>query len=317
MTSPKISVLVPTYNYARYLPEAVESVLEQDWRDFELIIADDASADDSWRVISRYAAKDSRIRAQQHRANLGMVQNWNWCLSEARGEYVKFVFGDDKLVKPYALRRLMELMETNPSATVAASARVVIGSDSQGTETWDAFGATGVHEGVEVIARCLETGVNQVGEPSAVMFRRRDATRGFDLQYRQLVDLEMWFALLEKGGFAYTAEPLCAFRKHAEQQTQQNVRSGILAEETARLVWNYHEKPYLQTQLEKLLFTQVYRLRKYSPGDGEHREMEAKIMSRLGPRTYRKLWIRHKLTRPWINAWISATKRLRGAHDAK
>src|ERR1039458_5233071 len=97
MTPPRVSVLTPTFNYARYLPEAIESVLQQDFRDFELLIADDASTDGSAEIIHRYAAKDERIRFKIHSKNLGMVSNWNWCLSDARGEYVKFLFGDDRL----------------------------------------------------------------------------------------------------------------------------------------------------------------------------------------------------------------------------
>src|ERR1035441_7330528 len=106
MALPRISVLIPTYNYARYLPEAIESVLEQDLRDLEVLISDDGSTDGSAEVIACYAAKDSRIRFQIHPANLGMVQNWNWCLSAARGEYIKFLFGDDKLASRQALRKL-------------------------------------------------------------------------------------------------------------------------------------------------------------------------------------------------------------------
>src|SRR5208283_3355105 len=94
---PKISVLIPTFEYGRFLPEAIESVLAQDLMDFELIISDDASRDDSGEVIRRYAARDPRIRYRLHERNIGMVANWNWCLKEACGEYVKFVFGDDCL----------------------------------------------------------------------------------------------------------------------------------------------------------------------------------------------------------------------------
>ena len=97
MTPPRVSVLIPTFNYARYLPEAIESVMQQDFREFELLIADDASTDASADIICHYAAKDARIRFTIHSRNLGMVANWNWCLSEAKGEYVKFLFGDDRL----------------------------------------------------------------------------------------------------------------------------------------------------------------------------------------------------------------------------
>ena len=121
MTLPKISVLIPTYNYVRYLPEAIESVLEQDWRDLELLISDDCSTDGSGEVIAQYAAKDSRIRFQIHPTNLGMVQNWNWCLSEARGEYIKFLFGDDKLASPQALGKLLQLLAANTSVRFGSS----------------------------------------------------------------------------------------------------------------------------------------------------------------------------------------------------
>jgi len=71
---PKVSVLVPTYNYARFLPEAIESILAQEFTDYELIVSDDASTDDSADIIRPYAARDSRIRAEFHPANLGMVR---------------------------------------------------------------------------------------------------------------------------------------------------------------------------------------------------------------------------------------------------
>ena len=97
--APKISVLVPTYNYARYLPQTIESILRQTHSNFELLISDDASTDGSAEIIRHYADRDSRIRFMIHPTNLGMVANWNWCLQQARGDYVKFVFGDDLLTR--------------------------------------------------------------------------------------------------------------------------------------------------------------------------------------------------------------------------
>jgi glycosyltransferase involved in cell wall biosynthesis len=85
MKSPTVSILIPTYNYARHLPAAIESVLDQDFLDFELLIADDASTDNTEEICREYEAKDSRIRFFCHAENLGMVENWNWCLQQARG----------------------------------------------------------------------------------------------------------------------------------------------------------------------------------------------------------------------------------------
>ena len=118
MTPPLVSVLIPTYKYARYLAETIESVLEQDYPNFEVLVSDDCSGDGSAEIILRYAARDPRIRAQIHGSNLGMVENWNWCLREARGEYVKFLFGDDKLASPQALSKLARLLESSIASRV-------------------------------------------------------------------------------------------------------------------------------------------------------------------------------------------------------
>ena len=80
MSQPTVSVLIPTYNYARYLPVAIESVLAQDFHDLEVVIVDDCSQDDSAEVIRHYAGLDPRIRFHLNRQNLGLVPNWNFCL---------------------------------------------------------------------------------------------------------------------------------------------------------------------------------------------------------------------------------------------
>ncbi len=123
MNGPKISVLIPTFNYARFLPRAIESVLAQEFRDFELLIVDDCSTDDTAKVVQPLRARDARVRFAVNSSNLGMVNNWNHCLEQARGEYIKPLFGDDKLCHPQALGKMVGLLESHPSATLAATAR--------------------------------------------------------------------------------------------------------------------------------------------------------------------------------------------------
>ena len=130
MHSPKISVLIPTYNYARFLGEAIESVLSQDFRDFELLIVDDCSTDNTIEVARPFCQRDNRVRFAVNSSNLGMVKNWNHCLELARGYYIKFLFGDDKLCHPQALSKMIELLERNPSATLAASGRAILDEKS-------------------------------------------------------------------------------------------------------------------------------------------------------------------------------------------
>lgn len=300
MTAPKLSVLVPTFNYARYLPEAIESVLEQDWTDYELLIADDASQDGSAEVAAKYAARDVRIRLQVHPRNLGMVQNWNWCLSRARGEYVKFLFGDDKLANRHALSKLAGLLEANPTAVLAASARYVVDEHSKVVELWDDFGDSRLHKGLEAAARCAERDGNLIGEPSVVLFRRSDASRGFNEAYRQYVDLEMWLALLAKGDFVYTREPLCCFRRHARQQSEINKIHQVSLNEGPRMFWDFLKNVDARRHhFRKGLFQLAYNLRKQGARDTPAVQIERDCLARLGRIWYALYWLRYKTINPF------------------
>ena len=95
---PQVSVCIDSFNYGRFLPAAIESVLSQTFTDFELLVVDDCSTDDSFAIAQRYAAGDRRIVARRHERNLGMVRNRNACLALARGDYVKFLHADDFLI---------------------------------------------------------------------------------------------------------------------------------------------------------------------------------------------------------------------------
>ncbi|MFT4326657.1 MAG: glycosyltransferase family 2 protein [Candidatus Woesearchaeota archaeon] len=77
MRKPKVSVLMPNYNGERFIAEAIESILRQTFTDFEFIIVDDCSTDESWKIIQRYARKDKRIRAFRNKRNVGIVKTRN------------------------------------------------------------------------------------------------------------------------------------------------------------------------------------------------------------------------------------------------
>jgi len=305
---PKVSVLIPTYNYARYLPETIESVLGQDFKDYEIIVSDDASSDDSADIIRRYAAREPRIRAQLNASNLGMVANWNWCLKEARGEHVKFLFGDDCLASPRALGRMAALLDENPGATLAASARFILDENSNVTGLWDDFGRPGLHDGPRVIARCLRKNVNLIGEPSTVMFRRIAGLRGFDPRLRQIVDLEMWFHLLQQGDLAYTTEPLCVFRRHVGQQTVVNSQSRVGDREMVRLLaeslvsMSFRERAGLgPLAYRRILFRSLYYLNKSGSTDPDFMALSALLRKEI-PLPWRILcWVLHRVTRPAEN----------------
>ena len=313
--APKLSVLIPTYRFERYLPEAIESVLAQDFGDFEVIVSDDASPDRSAEIAQAYAARDSRIRVQRHGQNLGMVANWNWCLREARGEYCKYVFGDDCLVSREALRRMVGLLDGAPGAVIAASSRLVLDDASRPEEIWDDLKRPGIHEGIDLIGRCLRADRNLVGEPSAVLFRTAAASRGFDPALRQVVDLEMWFHLLLSGDLAFDPEPLCGFRRHAAQQTVANRSAHVGPVESLRIADRYldvlaarsHMGPFA---LRSICHRTLYYSRKRSPRLPEIEAMEATLAARLSPGWRCLLLLTHRLSKPFSNLG-RALRRLR------
>ena len=85
---PKVTVCLPTYNSGEFLRYAIDSILEQTFTDFELIISDDCSTDNTPEIIRSYLEKDSRIQYLQNSHNLGLFPNWNRCLESASGEYI-------------------------------------------------------------------------------------------------------------------------------------------------------------------------------------------------------------------------------------
>ena len=301
---------MPTYNFARYLPEAIESVLNQNFTDFELLIVDDASKDNSAEIIKSYAERDSRIRFRINSPNLGMVANWNLCMEMACGEYIKFLFGDDALCSRNALGKMVEMLEQNPNATLAASARKILDENSKAIDVWSHLGKSGVKKGIDVVVGCLAQTRNLVGEPSVVMFRKRDADRGFDIRFRQLVDQEYWFYLLGRGDLAYTSEPLCSFRTHSQQQTAVNRVNQVGEKEHILLLKDYYFRPEIRERNgRQIVFNNLYRLRK-NRGSEPASDIETELAHSLGSGWYTLYWLKHRILRPFDNLQRSINKRV-------
>lgn len=250
MSHPMVSVCIPTYRYGRFIGQAIESVLAQQFTDFELLIVDDASPDSTREVVERYAAQDSRIRFEVNAVNRGMVPNWNYCLEQARGRYIKFLFGDDFLCSPTALGQMVECFERDANVSLLFSARRFVDETGVDIRLAEPFGRRQRRlSGKRLINYCLTRMNNPIGEPSTVMFRKGQGLRGFDPRYQQLVDLEMWLYLLQQGDGCYLSEPLSAFRVHGAQQTTVNVR--FLQDDRLLLVREYlQDQPSLQRYLE-------------------------------------------------------------------
>ena len=108
--NPKVSVIIPVYNREKYLNQAIESVLNQTFQDFEIIAVDDGSTDRSPELLKEWAKKDSRIRVAFHEKNRGVSAARNTALTMVHGEWV-MLFNPDDVIHPQALEKLLNVAE--------------------------------------------------------------------------------------------------------------------------------------------------------------------------------------------------------------
>ncbi len=117
---PFISVLMTAYNREKYIAEAIESVLSSTYKNFELIIIDDCSTDETYKVASLYASKDRRIKLCKNEQNLGQFANRNKAIGISSGTYVKFVDSDDRIM-PEGLELMGRAMQGFPDAGIGVA----------------------------------------------------------------------------------------------------------------------------------------------------------------------------------------------------
>ena len=214
IAAPAISVCIPSYRGAAHIGAAIESVLSQTLTDFELLIIDDNSNDDTANVVRQF--RDPRIRFLQNPVNLGPQENWNRCLHEARGTYFKLLPQDD-LLAPDCLAKqgaILDQDDTHRIALVFCARTIVDARDRPIMVRGLSDGHTGPIPAQALIGQCLRRGTNLIGEPGSVMLRRELANSVglFDASIPYVLDLDYWFRLLLKGDAYYLEETLASFR---------------------------------------------------------------------------------------------------------
>lgn len=118
---PLVSILTTAYNRENYVGECIESVLRSEFEDFELLIVDDCSSDNTYETAKQYEERDSRVRVSRNDKNLGDYPNRNFAASLARGKYIKYLDSDD-IIYPHGLKVMVGIMEMHPTAALGLSA---------------------------------------------------------------------------------------------------------------------------------------------------------------------------------------------------
>lgn len=190
---PKVTVLVPVFNRERFIDEAIRSVVEQDFADFELLLVDDGSTDGTAAVLESWKRRDSRIVVVTSAANQGIPAALNLGLAHARGDYVARLDSDD-LMKPRRLAAQVAVLGARPDVALVSCAYDVVDLDGNHLRTWK---DDGPHE----VTAFLLNFVNVVGGGGQVMFRRDEvrAEGGFAVEYPSTEDYDLWVRLARRG----------------------------------------------------------------------------------------------------------------------
>ena len=221
---PKVSIIIPNYNHAPYLPQRIGSVLAQTYQDFELIILDDCSTDNSRVVINEYARQDERIQTNFNVANSGSpFAQWNKGVAMARGKYIWMAESDD-YADPRLLETLVNRLEQHPSVDVAYCQSWVVNAQGKVIDHMQRW--TDVLDTEHWKQDYLNNGQDEnrnflfhqptIPNTSAVVFRksRYEAVGGADERFVMCGDWLHWIKMLEHTDVYFVAKPLNYFRRH-------------------------------------------------------------------------------------------------------
>lgn len=231
--SPKVSVLVPTYNRSAYLAKALNSILSQTYSDFEIIITDNCSLDDTEAVVASFS--DDRIKYLRNEYNVGAVGNYNKALRVAKGEFIHLFSDDDIMADIDNLAFKVDILERYPNIGLVHSTIMTIDSNDKivgGTwvvedRNWNPIAKQDLLLGTQAY-EILYNGWNFI-TMSTVMIRRSILVSNrieFNNQLRYLIDWAMWLQISLFADFYYIDKPLVYYRRHNNNET--NLMNGSI-----------------------------------------------------------------------------------------
>lgn len=223
--TPNVSVVVPNYNHAAYLRQRLNSILNQTFQNFELILLDDCSTDDSRKILSEYSDHPKVTQVVVNAVNGGSAfAQWERGLSLAEGQYIWIAESDD-FCEPDFLQQQVNILNQNPHVVVSYCQSTFVDENGdpflqdQDYLRWiepERYEHDFIADGAEEISRFLAFR-NTIPNASAVVFRKEHADQiTLPVKYRYAGDWLFWIRMLRFGSLAFSAEPLNRFRSHPQ-----------------------------------------------------------------------------------------------------
>ena len=232
---PLVSVCMKSYNHERFIAEAIESVLGQDFANLELIIVDDASTDATRQIIERYAKQDSRIRAIFHERNFGISRTSNDGIAAAKGKFIAVIDSDDVWIA-HKLTKQLAVLERDEDLIVWSEGEVI---DHAGRSIGKSFSelhgnTLAANNGGTLIFRKPSGDIwqellwsNYIFD-STVLYKKRNLG---DVRYDEGIafrnDFKFFLELARRYQFHYIAEPLAKYRIHGDNASRGSDSEGL------------------------------------------------------------------------------------------
>jgi glycosyltransferase involved in cell wall biosynthesis len=209
---PEISICIPTYNGEKYIARTIQSVLDQTFSNFEIIVSDDGSTDRTLEIVRSF--NDPRIVRIDSLSKVGAEANWNNSVANARADLIKLICQDDVLYR-HCLQTEFEAMSVSANQDVTfcfslrdfvtpknrfIKGRRIANSDQKKLSR------------TQMLRRIVRSGGNPIGEPMAVTFRKTAFERAGKFHGDYVIDLNMWVGLLDVGSALFIPSRLSAFR---------------------------------------------------------------------------------------------------------
>lgn len=232
MEEKKVSIVLPVYNGAEYLAESIESVIAQTYANWELIIVNDCSTDDSLAIASGFAAKDARIKVFSNPQNLKLPKTLNAGFEHASGVYYTWT-SDDNRYKPDALRIMVKCLEKNPDAVMVYADYTIIDSNGSSIE----------------LAKKPEPNYMFTGNVVGACFLYTAAAAkkvgAYDPNLFLAEDYDYWIRLYKVGQILHIEDNLYFYRIHAKSLTE--TRKKLVDEQTYKVLEKHFQFAYAKS----------------------------------------------------------------------
>ncbi len=249
--SPQISVLMPNYNCDKYISEAIESILNQSYSNFEFIIIDDCSSDNSWQIIQEYAKKDKRIRAYRNNKNLGIVKTRNKLLKlvSFNSKYIAIMDSDDiSLIKRLEIQ--VNFLENNTQFVGVGTALEYFWEKPKKN-----IKRYYLNDFKEIKKKSL---IKSPFAQATMLIQKKvlDEFKGYDEKYEVSEDWELWLRIIKKYKMTNLNQVLYRYRQFEKQSKNQKLK--LTLKNSIKIRFKYMKiKDYFNLRLLFRIFAEI------------------------------------------------------------